>query len=292
MGMSPRRIVAVLGQGIVPPTTPVLTATDPAVLGDGLVETMHVRQGRPWLVDEHLDRLTRAADLLGFAVPDQRELADLLATTCAAWPADQEGVLRLVCTNGPADEGAPTAFTTLDPVSQRVTWARRAGVSVITLSLGIAATARANAPWLLGGIKSTSRAVHRASQRWAATRGADDVLWTSLEGYALEGPTSNVVWLEDDVLCTVPAAETGILPGVTAAWLLAHAGELGWRAEERMVTPDELRHADGVWLTSSIRGLAEVRALDGTPLPPSPHTRAIRELLGYPVVDDSSPEDR
>ena len=70
--------------------------------------------------------------------------------------------------------------------------------------------------------------------------GVDDVLWVSSDGYALEGPTANVVWLTGDTLCTVPAASTGILPGTTAAWLLAHAAELGLSAAERMVTPAEL----------------------------------------------------
>ena len=60
MGVSGRQIVAVLGRGVVPADEPVLRADDRgAVHGDGLFETMHVRDGRPWLVDEHLARLAR-----------------------------------------------------------------------------------------------------------------------------------------------------------------------------------------------------------------------------------------
>ena len=107
------------------------------------------------------------------------------------------------------------------------------------------------------------------------------MLWTSTDGYALEAATANVVWLTGDTLCTVPAAETGILAGVTAATLLAHARALGWHAAERLVTPEELASADGVWLTSSVRGLTAVRALDGHDLPPSPHTARLQALLGF-----------
>jgi 4-amino-4-deoxychorismate lyase len=120
-----------------------------------------------------------------------------------------------------------------------------------------------------------------ACQRWAAAEGADDVLWVSGDGYALEAPTSTLVWLTDGVLCTVPPASTGILAGTTAAYLLAHAGELGWTATERLVRPAELHTADGVWLTSSVRGPAEIRALDGVPLGPSPETARIAKLLGF-----------
>ncbi len=160
--------------------------------------------------------------------------------------------------------------------------ARRAGIAVATLPLGVAARARPTLDWLPAGIKSTSYAVSVAARRWAAAHGVDDALWVSTDGYALEGPTSNVVWLAGRALCTVPAAETGILPGVTAAWLLAHAADLGLTAEERMVTPAELHAADGVWFTSSLRGLAPLHTLDGTPLPRSPHTAALQALLGFP----------
>ncbi|HEX5597825.1 MAG TPA: aminotransferase class IV [Micromonosporaceae bacterium] len=279
--MSARPIVAVLGRGIVPADEPVLRADDPGVLGDGLFETLHVRDGRPWLRDEHLARLARSAQRIGLPLPPTDELAHLLDEVCAAGPAGQEGALRLVCTRGPAGAG-PTIFASLTAVPAAVVHARRAGITVATLPLGVPATARASAQWPLAGMKSTSYGLSLAARRWAEGHGVDDALWTSTDGYALEGPTANLVWLDGATLCTVPAAVTGILPGVTAAWLLAHAAELGWVAEERMMTPEALRTVDGVWFTSSVRGLAEVRSLDGVPFPPSPHTAALRDLLGFP----------
>ena len=57
----------------------------------------------------------------------------------------------------------------------------------------------------------------------------------------------------------MPPTTTGILAGTTARYLLDHAGELGWRAAERMITPAELADADGAWFTSSVRGVAEIR---------------------------------
>ncbi|PWU61984.1 aminotransferase IV, partial [Micromonospora globispora] len=50
--------MAVFGRGVVPPEEPVLRGDDLGVLrGDGLFETMHLRGGRPWLLDAHLARL-------------------------------------------------------------------------------------------------------------------------------------------------------------------------------------------------------------------------------------------
>jgi 4-amino-4-deoxychorismate lyase len=280
----PDRIVVLPDRGVLPADTAVLRADDRGVLnGDGVFETLHVRAGRPWLFAEHLDRMARSAALLDLALPPADALAALAAQACAAGPSGGEAALRLVCTRGPEGGCAVTYYATLSPVPPGAIRERRAGVRALTASLGVTATGRGDRPWLLAGAKSLSYAANLAARRWAVAQGADDVVWTSTDGYALEAPTANLVWLDGDTLCTVPPAATGILPGVTAAWLLARVGDLGWAAAERMVTPAGLNTTGGVWLTSSLRGLAEVRTLDGHPLPPSPHTAALHALLGHPL---------
>ena len=108
------------------------------------------------------------------------------------------------------------------------------------------------------------------------------MLWVSSDGYALEGPTANVVWLDRrHALHGAGRHAPASCAGTTAAWLLAHAGELGLSAAERMVTTAELHAADGVWFTSSVRGLAEVHTLDGVRRARCPRTPALQELLGF-----------
>ncbi|MEH0983815.1 aminotransferase class IV [Micromonospora sp. CPCC 205556] len=276
--------IAVLGRGVVPAGESVLRGDDLGVLrGDGLFETMHLRGGRPWLRDAHLARLRTGAAAVELPLPSDEVLVELLESVAAGWPAEVEGALRLVCTRGPEGGGLPTIYATLGEVAVASRRARRDGVTVATLSLGVPAAARPELDWLPVGIKSTSYGASSAARRWAARNGADDVLWVSSDGYVLEGPSANVVWLDGGTLCTVPAGATGILPGTTVAWLLAHAGEVGLAAAERMVTADGLRAADGVWFTSSVRGLAPLRTLDGAELPPSPHTPTLHALLGFPL---------
>lgn len=278
-------VVAVLGRGLVPADTAILRADDLGVLrGDGVFETVHVRDGQPWLLDPHLDRMVRSAARLELDLPDRAALAELAATTCAAAPGTVDGALRLVCTRGPEGGGGPpTVFARLAPVPEPVRTGRRTGLAVVTATLGVAAATRAAAPWLLGGVKAISYAVNMASQRWAGARSVDDVLWVSADGFALEAPTSSLVWLAGGVLHTVPAERTGILAGVTVGWLLGQAPALGWRAAVAMVRPAELAAADGVWLTSSVRGVAAVRELDGVALPVSPHTAKLQQLAGHPT---------
>ncbi|MFC0008123.1 aminotransferase class IV [Micromonospora siamensis] len=277
--------IAVLGQGVVPAGTTVLRGDDLGVLrGDGLFETMHLRGGRPWLRDEHLARLRRGAAAVELPLPADEALVELLETVADGWPAEVEGALRLVCTRGPEGGGLPTVYATLNEVASSSRRARRDGVTVATLPLGVPAATRPELDWLPAGIKSTSYGASTAARRWATRHGVDDVLWVSSDGYVLEGPSANVVWLAGDTLCGVPAATTGILPGTTAAWLLTHAAaEAGWAAAERLATPAELLAADGLWFTSSVRGLTEFRSLDGNPVPRSPHTATLQALLGFPL---------
>lgn len=282
--MSEQRVVALLGRGVLAPQTPILRADDLGALrGDGIFETMHVRAGRPWLIDEHLARLAGSAARMQIPLPAPAELAELVDQALAAWPAAVEAALRLVVTRGPENgDGPPTVFATVAPVPPAPRRARHEGVAVVTATLGFPAALRQRAPWLLGGAKTLSYAVNMASQRWATSVGAEDVLWVSSDGYALEAPTSTLIWLDGTTLCTVPVEETGILPGTTARWLLGHAGELRWNTAERMVTAADLAGTDGAWFTSSVRGLAPLRTLDGAELPWSTETtKSIRELLGY-----------
>jgi 4-amino-4-deoxychorismate lyase len=282
--VSDLRVVALLGVGVVPADTPILRADDLGALrGDGIFETMDVRGGQAWLLDEHLARMERSAALMELPLPALSTVIELAEQALAAWPADREGALRLVCTRGSEIAPGPaTLFATVNPVPPSALLARAEGVAVRTASLGVPADLRASSPWLLGGAKTLSYAVNMASQRWAQSAGVDDVLWVSGDGFAMEAPTSTLVWLESDALLTVPPLQTGILAGTTARWLLDHCGDLGLTADERMVRPEELAAVNGVWFTSSVRGLVAIRSLDGTPMPYDPAmTAKLQGFLGF-----------
>ncbi|WP_244945635.1 aminotransferase class IV [Couchioplanes caeruleus] len=241
-----------------------LTHTDRGLLyGEGVFETVHVRPAGPWLLDAHLARLARSAAALGIDVPSG--LAELVSGI-----THTDGALRLVVTPS-------TSFATVDAVPETIRAERRDGIRLITHDVGL--TRRP--PWSLAGAKTLSYAENLAAKRWAVAQGADDLLWLDSHGQALEGPTASLVWLDGDTLCTVAPDRTGILPGTTAAHLLARSAEVGLRAEERMITAAELPGVDAIWLASSLRGLAEARTLDGQERAASPWTPRLLDLLGF-----------
>ncbi|MDT0274802.1 aminotransferase class IV [Blastococcus goldschmidtiae] len=280
--MTEQRSVAIWRDGAavaVPADEPVLTAADHGLVrGDGAFESVAVLDGRTPHLAAHLARLARSAALLEIPPPGDDVWHALVDAVLVRWRAETEGVLRLFLTRGPGDEAPPTALALLAPVPAETVRQRTAGISVVSLSLGIPADFRAQAPWLLGGAKTLSYAVNMAAYRHAHRLGADDVVLTSLEGELLEGPTSTVVWAAGGTLHT-PPTETGILPGTTVARLFERAEADGWPTARSHGTVDDLHAADAVWLMSGVRGAAPVHTLDGVRRADAGLTARVRGLL-------------
>jgi 4-amino-4-deoxychorismate lyase len=236
----------------VPATTPVLRADDLGVLrGESVFETLRIASGRPVHLAAHLRRLALSAARLDLDLPPGWE-----ALAVAACEGVDDGVLRLVCSKGAPGEG-PQGFAVVTGVPAETLRGRQQGVSAVTLALGIAAAQRAEAPWLLGGVKSTSYAVNMASLRSAVAQGAEDAIWLSSDGWVLEAPTSTVVVLVEDELVTPPPS-VGILAGTTLAAV-------------RDLAPVTDR------LLSSVRGVAPVVRLDGRELGLGPVAAELRD---------------
>jgi 4-amino-4-deoxychorismate lyase len=280
--VSDERVVAVWRDGAavaVPPDEPVLSAFDLGVVrGDGVFETVAVAGGAMPHLDAHLARMSNSAALLELADPGAGAWHALTGVLLDHWPADVEGACRLILTRGLGTGFPPTVVAELARVPAVTLRQRTEGISVVSLGIGLPADFRAQAPWLLGGAKTLSYAVNMAALRHAALLGADDVVFTSLEGQILEGPTATVVWSADGVLHT-PPVETGILPGTTMARLFARAADAGRPTAVAPGTVEDLHAADAVWLVSGVRAAATVHTLDGVARGDAGLSVGVRELL-------------
>ncbi|MCG5431288.1 aminodeoxychorismate lyase [Mycobacterium sp. MYCO198283] len=267
------------------PSAPLLHADDlAAVRGDGVFETLLVRDGRPCRLDAHLHRLGRSADQLELPAPDLDawRRAALLAADRWARCDDGDGALRLVYSRGRESGGPPTAYLTVAAVPERVHAVRRDGLAALTLDRGLA-TSASDAPWLLAGAKTLSYAVNMAALRYGAARGAGDVVFVSSDGYVLEGPRSTVVIALGETLVTPPPTQP-ILHGTTQRALFDVATAAGHPCEYRPLRVADLVAAEGVWLVSSITLQARVHTLDGEPLRPAPLTPRFAELVDAAVA--------
>jgi 4-amino-4-deoxychorismate lyase len=269
--------VAVGGRGIVDPDEPVLNADDEALLrGRAAFETTRVYAGSPFKLDEHLARLAGSAARIGLPSVDV-EQCEKLARSALDAAGEPEAVLRLYWTAGREGSGRPTALALVSSVPPQLEELRAQGIKLIALPLGLQADLRAFAPWLLGGVKSTSYAVNMAAEAEAKRRGADDAVFLASGDVVLEGPVTNVWWRLERVLYT-PALELGILAGVTRATLIAEAGRLGYEVREGVFPLEHMAAAEEAFTSSSVREVMPAIELDGKPVGDGSPGEAAREL--------------
>jgi 4-amino-4-deoxychorismate lyase len=269
--------LAIGGRGLVDPDQPVLHADDEALLrGRAAFETTRVYDGRPFKLEEHFRRLAGSAARLDLVPPDESELEVLVRQALEA-AGEPEAVLRLYWTAGREGSGRPTALALVSSIPSHLEEMRSRGIKLIALPLGLQADLRALAPWLLGGVKSTSYAVNMAAEAEAKRRGADDAVFVGSDNIVLEGPVTNVWWRLERVLYT-PALELGILAGVTRATLMAEAATLGYEVREGVFPLEHMARAQEAFTSSSVREVLPVVELDGQPMGGGEPASAAREL--------------
>jgi para-aminobenzoate synthetase / 4-amino-4-deoxychorismate lyase len=225
-----------------------VTAPPPPDPGQGMFETLLVYAGRPIELGAHFARLAASVrEVFGVELPaavaeDARRAArgiDLGRLRVDVGPGGAPGEI---------DHGVAT--TTIDP--EIFFPPRERGAALRSLSAG---------GWS-GAHKWSDRAWLEAAE---AELGEEVPLLVDADGNVLEAGRANLFVVGEGTLAT-PPLDGRILPGTARAATLEVAAELGIEAVERPVALDELPDADEVFLTSSLRGVRPVRALDGIEL--------------------------
>ena len=235
--------------------------------GDGIFETMLFDGERVKKMDEHLWRLNRSGKIAGIEVPADEHWHRAVDTAVSQWRYEPgeglipgEAMVKLFVLRGYAPENPEGyAWVLVTPMPQALRPTKP--IKVILLDRGFTSTTAQSSPWLLLGAKTLSYATNMAALREAHRRGADDVLFTTTDGLVLEAPTASVFIKRGHTLITTPP-EIGVLPGTTQRVLFRAAEEAGWNTAVERLTPQDLKQADAVWLSSSGRLLSQVGWLD------------------------------
>jgi len=278
------------------PSLPMVFWDDAAVTrGDGIFETLLIRDGRPANVERHMERFRASARLLELPDPGQARWKQATLEAAEEWAGQSDADATCVWTYTRGREGLdrPSAWLTLRGVSPKVIAQRDNGVRVMTAPRGYSintalpgvdeATSgdRADpAPWLTVGAKTLNYAANMAALRYARSHGFDDVIYVDpASGHVLEGATSTVVTVRSGGKLRTPTPGGDILPGTTQAALFDYAEKHGWRCKTKDMTVDRLLDAESVWLVSSVRVATRVTAIDGKKLPAPANEAEIRELI-------------
>lgn len=252
---------------LVPDEQAVVSVHDRGLLyGDGLFETLRVCRGQAFQLDLHLDRLSRGAEFLRINIPfSSRQLHEQVSTLIQANRAG-EAVLRITLTRGVGSRGyspraakAPTLVMTLHPAhalaaEQPVTWRLAT------------ASARVSESGMQEAHKTANKLLNILARMDAESKGADEALMLNEKGEVLEAASANVFWIQRETIFTPPLS-FGVLPGITRQTVLELCDELSLQAEISTIKIDDLYSVAAIFLTQSVQGIIEVRALDNHAIP-------------------------
>jgi 4-amino-4-deoxychorismate lyase len=221
--------------------------------GDGLFETMLVRDGKPRFLAAHLARLARGCVRLGIPYDETALRSDVARAVALAPPL---AVLKLIVTRGSVrrrgyapQPAAPRRVVSLWPTAAT-------GVLTAGVALGVAQTRAATNP-ALAGLKHLNRLDNVLA---AAEIGEDefDVLMLDVADRLVSGTSCNLFIARDGRIAT-PKLDSAGVAGVVRGIVMREAPKAGIIVQERAITLADLAGAHEVFVSNARVGVVPVR---------------------------------
>ncbi len=228
--------------------------------GLGIFETVLALDGRPVVLEMHLERMRAGAERLGWPA---REPGTVRVEEAIRGLLQRRGLERGRARVRIAQSAGEGDLRDLAQGAHPLLWitASAAPPPPETLAM-ITAPFPRNEASPLAGIKCASYAENLAALDLARRRGADEALFYNTKGELCEGTTSNVFLVKGGKILTPPLS-SGCLPGTTRARVIALCRELGLPVAEEALRAADLEAAGQIFVTSATRGVVPVRSVDG-----------------------------
>ncbi len=232
--------------------------------GDGLFETIAIKEGRLLRLERHLKRLAGGLERLGIpAAPVMRKLESSLPTLIKD---HRMAVAKLIVTRGSSARGyRPPAEP--KPVIQLGVGSRPEIPDTQYLTgvrVGFCRTPVSHAPHL-AGIKH----LNRLDQVMAAAECAsdwDEGLMFDPDGYLIGGTKTNIFLLKGGGLLTPRLDRCGVA-GIMRDIVIAAADKQGIPLREMRLRRSHLQDAEGVFLTNTLVGAWPVAHIEAQSYP-------------------------
>lgn len=240
--------------------------------GDGLYETMLLRDGSIRFLTDHLERLQLGCERLGIPAPSIALLSQELQQVCAQ---QHDAVIRLTLTRGRSERGYRPAQAVQPTRVWQAFPAPAAPPSVITLRWCATRLSR-NA--LLAGIKHCNRLEQVLAQAEWRDDNIAEGLMLDTEGELICGTMTNVFLGLEGRLITPDLRYSGIA-GVMRRNVLRLAASLNIETEQRAVRAEEVQAAQELFVCNAVRGIQPVVALEQQQWPTGELTRKLLQAL-------------
>lgn len=253
------------------------------VFADGIYEVVRIYHGKPFLWQEHMDRLQRSAQAIRLKIPTVEELTLAGLETLRRSQLD-DATLYIQITRGAAPRlhsfpvgVEPTVFMIARPYHRPDAALVQKGITCITVP---------DLRWHKCSIKTVGLLLNVLAKQEAEDAGAQDAIFVR-DGIVTEGTSSNFFMVKDQTLITHPA-DDHILRGITREFVIARAGELGIPVREEYITREALTQADEAFLTSTGVEVLPVTIIDGQkvgPGKPGPISMRLLECFNQVVAE-------
>jgi len=243
--------------------------------GEGVFETIAVRDARPLNLDRHLARLSRGCERLTIPPPDPELLSSEAHRLIGG---DDRAVLKIMVTGGEGDRGyappaarSPNRILMISPWPDRLERFDTRGIPVMLCRTRLAL----NPP--LAGIKHLNR-LEQVLARSELGGEYQEGIVRDMEGNVVEGTSANLMLISRDRLVTPDLSRCGI-EGIMRHQILEASSHLGILAEIRTVSLDEVLGAESLFFTNVVIGLRHVSRVGDRDFDAHPWVEALRATV-------------
>ncbi len=237
--------------------------------GDSLYEVCRTYNGKMFLMDGHLKRLSKSADLCQLVLGQNLEhYAAEMERTLLAFHARNakmsEAYVRIIVSRGIGKIGfglscleSPSQYVVIVQPLDEPSAAQLEQGYAMQISSRLRNDPRALDPAMKSGNYLNSLLAYLE----AAREDYDDAILCNAEGHVTEGTTFNVGYIRRGILAT-PPLDIGILDGLTRRMLLDVAASLGVPVREVRFPKERFYEADEVFMCSTIKEIFPVTRVD------------------------------
>jgi D-alanine transaminase len=247
--------------------------------GYGVYEALKVYEGKPFAVEDHMDRLERSMKEIRIHPDFTREELKVIINKLIAESGLQDAMVYLQVTRGigPRNHAALknakpslTMFVSyLPPTSDNL---RRNGANAIILK---------DDRWAHPFIKSLNLLPNVLAKQIAEEKGAYEAILVRENGFISEAASSNVFAVFDDTIIT-PPTDGKILAGISRMVVLKIIDKYNLKFKQDHIRVEQLRQADEIFITNTGAEVLPIINLDGNPVgkgEPGPVSQKLYELF-------------
>ncbi|MFA6151529.1 MAG: aminotransferase class IV [Chitinophagaceae bacterium] len=239
---------------------PYCSADDSFRLRYGLYESYLFQNVQLEFAHLHWDRLLHGMQVLGFTVPDgfsesyfTKQIDELAAKNKLS---DLARIRLQVFTNDDRPPFSPQFLIECSALQREMTEWIEKGIKVAVLeNFGKEISAVSNC-------KISHNKHFLPARKAMGDNQLDDVLLLNEKGNVIESAMANLFWVKDGMIFTPPLSE-GCLAGTFRLVIIDLIIELSLPFKERIMSLEDLKTADEVFLTNGIRKIRWVREIDG-----------------------------